>query len=169
MAGVNAGGVTGAENTEYGSSADPEYAGGPEYAAGPEYGSDTGYGADTEYGATGGVGLGAAQGFAPRPAPRAPGGAVRTSAYGSEPVLGGTPHIDEGPPPWASLIPKTPETPETPGVPGGDTGTAARHDPAPAPASAAPRRGRGGQHAARHGKPPRRRRSGQADRSEDPS
>ncbi len=34
---------------------------------------------------------------------------------------------------------------------------------------AAPRRGRGGQHAARHGKPPRRRRDGPADRSEDPS
>jgi GT2 family glycosyltransferase len=50
----------------------------------------------------------------------------------------------EGYPPWA-------------GLPYGEPGAQDRHDPAPASSPAPPRRGRGGQHAARHGKPSRRR------------
>ena len=134
------------------------------------YGADTGYEPDTGYGAPEGAGLGATQGFAPEP--WAAVGAARTSAYGSEPALGSGPNIDEGPAPWAGL-------PRAGRASGGDPGTTARHAPAPAstpapasapaPAPVTPRRGRGGQHAARHGKPPRRRRGGPADRSEDSS
>ena len=129
---------------------------------------DTSYSPDTSYVPDSYSGAGT--GFAAEP--WAAVGAARTSAYGSEPALGGGPHIDEGPAPQADL-------PQAGRASGGDPGTTARHAPAPAstpaPASApaaapaTPRRGRGGQHAARHGKPPRRRRGGPADRSEDSS
>jgi GT2 family glycosyltransferase len=192
LAGVNAGRVPRAEDTEHGSAAATGFGPGPGYAPdlgdeadtgydpdpgyGPdtEYGSDTGYRSDTEYGsdpgydAPVGTGLGAAQGFAPRPGHRAAVGAARTPAYRSEPSPGGTPPGGESLPPWADVDPRTPRT---------DTGATASHDPTPTPtpasasgpAAAAPRRGRGGQHAARHGKPPRRRRGGPADQSEDSS
>jgi len=79
-------------------------------------------------------------------------GAASTPAHGAEPALGATP-LSDGPAPWAGLSPVT----------RGDTEPAARDDPEPA----APRRGRGGAHAARHGKPPRRRRGGPADQPDD--
>ena len=80
-------------------------------------------------------------------------GAARTPAHGAEPALGATPLSDEGAAPWVGLGRVT----------RADTGPAARPDPEPA----APRRGRGGAHAARHGKPPRRRRGDPADRPDD--
>ncbi len=99
-----------------------------------------------------------------RPERRAPVGAARTSAYGAEPALSVTPHQDGEPAPWAGLVPETLETLETPGAPGGAVPAG---DPDRAPVSAAPRRGRGGQHAARHGKPARRRRATSPDRPGD--
>jgi GT2 family glycosyltransferase len=117
------------------------------------YGADAGYDADPEYGATAGAGLGAAPGFAPRPERRPAVGAARISAYGPEPALDVAPHMDEDPAPWA-------------GLPRGGRASAGDAS-AGAPGPAAPRRGRGGQHAARHGKPPRRRRGGSPDRSDD--
>jgi GT2 family glycosyltransferase len=146
----------GSAESAYGSGAGMEYGASADTVYGAGTGTEYGAGADTEYGAP----AGAARRGGPGSGYPAAVGAVRTSAYGSEPALGVTPHIDEGPAPWAGLR----------RAPGRDTGTEARNDPPPAPASTptAPRRGRGGQHAARHGKPPRRRRGG-ADRSEDPS
>jgi GT2 family glycosyltransferase len=114
-------------------------------AAGYLFGTEN----DAEYGAD--AGYGALQGYAPRPGHRAV-RAARTQAYGPEPALGVTPQLDEGPAPWAGL------------APGGDPGTAARRDPVPT--AAVPRRGRGGQHAARHGKPPRRRRGDSGERGD---
>ncbi len=137
LAGVTAGGVTRAEETGPGP--------GPDTYSDEDtgYDADTYSGSDPDYGASAGAGVGAAQGFAPRPERRAPIGAVRTSAYTSEPALGAAPPLDKGPAPWSGL-------PQGGRAPGGD---APGGDPAPA----APRRGRGSQHAARHGKPSRRR------------
>jgi GT2 family glycosyltransferase len=138
LAGVSVGAVTHADAAEN----EVGY-GSAESAFGSGANTEYGSGAGTEYGADADREYGA--------------GADReygAPAYDSGPAMGVMPHIAEGPAPWAGL------------APGGDTGPAARRDPAPAPAA---RRGRGGQHAARHGKPPRRRRGGDADRSEDPS
>ena len=141
--------------------------------SGPDtgYGPDTYSGPDTGYAATAGTPVDE-QGLGPPPDRRSPVGAVRTSAYGSEPALGVASDFDEGPAPWTGLA-------RVGGASESEAGTAARQIPASAPAStsapapasapAATRRGRGGQHAARHGKPSRRRRGGSADRSEDPS
>jgi hypothetical protein len=78
--------------------------------------------------------------------------------------------MDEDLAPWAGL----PRAARASGgdTPGGDTpgaGVPGAGVPGGAPGTAAPRRGRGGQHAARHGKPPRRRRGASADGSEDRS
>ena len=152
-AGVNAGGARAEDGEEVrAGSVAATGAGGSPFGSLP----DPGYGAATDprYDS----------GFAPRPEHRAPVGAART--YGPEPALGVTPHLDEEPAPWAGLIPGSPGSP---GVPAAHDGAfpAGRPDPAPAaapaPVSAAPRRGRGGQHAARHGKPSRRRRGGPGD------
>src|SRR6202011_1279957 len=78
LGGAGAGAVTRAMDTEYGS------------------GADTGYDPDAEYGATAGTEAAAAQGFAPRTGRPVTVGAARASAYGSEPGLDVTPHIDEG-------------------------------------------------------------------------
>jgi GT2 family glycosyltransferase len=135
------------------SGADTGYGPGIHSGADTRYGADAGNDADPEYGATAGAGLGAAPGFAPRPERRPAVGAARISAYGPEPALDVAPHMDEDPAPWA-------------GLPRGGRASAGDAS-AGAAGPAAPRRGRGGQHAARHGKPPRRRRGGSADRSDD--
>jgi hypothetical protein len=70
-------------------------------------------------------------------------GAAAGPGYGAEAEYGTT--ADPGYPPWA-------------GLPDGEPGAQDRHDPAPASPAAPPRRGRAGQHAARHGKQARRRR-----------
>jgi GT2 family glycosyltransferase len=132
------------------------------HGADTRYGADAGYDADPEYGATAGAGLGAAPGFPPRPERRPAVGAARISAYGPEPALDAAPHMDEDPAPWAGL-------PRGGRASAGDAsaGDASAGDAsAGPPGPAAPRRGRGGQHAPRHGKPPRRRRGGPADRSD---
>jgi hypothetical protein len=120
-------------------------------------GAGSGYDADPEYGATAGAGPGAAPGFAPHPERRPAVGAARISAYGPEPALDDAPHMDEDPAPWAGL-------PRAGDASAGDA--SAGDASAGAPGPAAPRRGRGGQHAPRHGKPPRRRRGGPADQSD---
>jgi hypothetical protein len=101
--------------------------------------------ADAGYGAAAGPGSGADSGV----------GAGHAPAYAPEPALGVTPHLEEGHPPWEGPAQGTP-------------GTQGRHDAAPASAapSAPPRRGRAGQHAARHGKPSRRSRGGSDDRGD---
>ena len=156
-------------------------------AAGSPFGSygDAGYRAPAAPWQSSGAdpGYGAAAGFGSRPGQPAPAGAPRSPATGPQPALGVTPP-EETPPPWAGLVLDNPRTPDTPGTPdtlrtpdtpgtpqlpappaGGTApwpdqadplGTARPADPAPA----APRRTRGGQHAARHGKPSRRSRGG---------
>ena len=117
------------------------------------------------------AGYGAAAGFPPRSGHPDPGGTgflppagTGFPATGPEPVLGATSPFERTPAPWERLAPEDSDAPGAPNIPGGGTApwpdqadplaTARPADPAPA----APRRGRGGQHAARHGKPPRRRR-----------
>ena len=104
----------------------------------PGYGTDPGYGADAGYGADPGYAV-ATHGFAPRPGRQA-------TARTPEPALGITPHLDDDPAPWEGLAPQIPQTPALQDRPAPEP---------PAPAPAAPRRGRGA-HAARHGKPSRR-------------
>jgi hypothetical protein len=70
----------------------------------------------------------------------------QSPAYAQEPTLGVMPHLEEGHPPWADIATGIPD------------GTAPDdQDPGPASRPAPPRRGRGGQHTARHGKSSRRR------------
>jgi len=170
------------EDTEYGTTAaydeapgygqDSGYGQDPGYSQDPSYGQDSGYGQDPGYGTVPGYGgdsgYGGAAGFPSRTGRQAAAGAERSPVTGPQPALGGSRPPEETPPPWAGLIP---DDPETPGSSGGSrtsrapwpdqdepVGVARPADPDPAPAAS--RRGRGGQHAARHGKPPRRRRGG---------
>ncbi|HEV2537729.1 MAG TPA: glycosyltransferase [Streptosporangiaceae bacterium] len=124
------------------------------------------------------VGVGPSAGAAGNPfgphrdaAPAAPWGSSGADP-GNGTAAGFPSYPEQTPPPWAGLDPdasRTPDAPrtqETPAAPAGGSapwpdqadplGTARPADPAPA----VPRRARGGQHAARHGKPSRRSRGG---------
>jgi GT2 family glycosyltransferase len=93
-----------------------------------------------------GPGYGADAGYGADP------GAEHIPAYATESAHA-VAHPGEGHPPRA-------------GLPDAEPGAQDRHDPAPASPPAPPRGGRGGQHAARHGKPARRRRGGSDDRGD---
>ncbi len=102
-------------------------------------------GADPGYGTAAGFGSGRA----------VPAGAPR--ATGPQPALGVTPP-DETPAPWAGLVPDNSGTGGTAPWPDQAEPPATPRPADPAPAAA--RRARGGQHAAKHGKPSRRSRGG---------
>src|SRR6185437_8903580 len=154
----------------YGSGADPGHSPGRGYDEG--YGTAAAYDEDTEYGTVPGYGgdsrYGGAAGFPSRAGRQAATGAERSPVTGPQPALSSSRAPEETPPPWAGLIPDDQESPgnsassRTGRAPWPDQdeprGVARPADPDPAPAAS--RRGRGGQHAARHGKPPRRRRGG---------
>ena len=129
--------------------------------------------ADPEYAATAGAGVhaGAGSGY-----PAAV-GATPASAYGSAPRISSAHSADDDPAPWSGLgqvisrpdpaIAPRPDPAIAPSRPDvciapsrSDAGVAPRADVAPEPPPA--RRGRGGQHAARHGKPSRRGRANTA-------
>jgi hypothetical protein len=158
------------QDTGYGQ--DTGYSQDTGYGQDPSYGQDTGYGQDPGYGTVPGYGgdsrYGGAAGFPSHTGRQAAAGAERSPVTGPQPALSSSRVPEETPPPWAALIPDDQETPgssagsPTSRAPWPDqdepVGVARPADPDPAPAAS--RRGRGGQHAARHGKPPRRRRGG---------
>jgi len=110
-------------------------------------GADTAYGADTGYDPDPYSGAGA--GYDPGIHPGADTRYGADAGYDADPESGATAGAGLGA-----------------GLPRGGRASAGDAS-AGAPGPPAPRRGRGGQHAPRHGKPPRRRRGGSADRSDD--
>jgi hypothetical protein len=123
-------------------------------AAGVLSDADAAFGsaADPEYASTAGAGVHAG-------APAAV-GATPASGYGSAPRISSAHSADDDPAPWSGLghVISRPDPGIAPSRP--DPGIASRADAAPEPPPA--RRGRGGQHAARHGKPSRRGRANTA-------
>jgi hypothetical protein len=184
---VGVGPVAGAAGSPFGSQRGAGPAG-PWQSSGADPGYGTAAGFPSYPGREAPAGPSGAPATGPQPALAT--GPQPALATGPQPALGGTPPPEPTPPPWAGLdlnAPRTPDAsrahdasrapdatrtydaprmPEAPEAPEGSRapwpdqaeplGTARPADPAPA----APRRGRGGQHAARHGKPSRRSRGG---------
>jgi GT2 family glycosyltransferase len=164
------------EDTEYGTAAAYDetsgYSQDTGYSQDPSYSQDSGYRQDPGYGTVPGYGgdsrYGDAAGFPSRTGRQSAAGAERSPVTGPQPALGSSRSPEETPPPWAGLIPDDQETPGSSGGsrtsrapwPDQDEPSSVARPADPDPAPAASRRGRGGQHAARHGKPTRRRRGG---------